>query len=98
MPGGQNARGVQRLARRLPRLPALLPARPGQDLVITTDTVTEGVDFFAFDPSADVARKALRVNLSLKLPRSKVTAKRIHSCLQMTNLQALVRQAGTPAT
>lgn len=43
---------------------ALLPARPGQDLVITTDTVTEGVDFFAFDPSADIARKALRVNLS----------------------------------
>jgi thiamine-monophosphate kinase len=43
---------------------ALLPARPGQDLVITTDTITEGVDFFAFDPSADIARKALRVNLS----------------------------------
>jgi thiamine-monophosphate kinase len=43
---------------------ALLPARPDQDLVITTDTVTEGVDFFAFDPSADIARKALRVNLS----------------------------------
>jgi thiamine-monophosphate kinase len=43
---------------------ALLPARPGQDLVITTDTITEGVDFFAFDPSAGIARKALRVNLS----------------------------------
>ena len=43
---------------------ALLSSRPGQDLVITTDTVTEGVDFFAFDPSADIARKALRVNLS----------------------------------
>jgi len=43
---------------------ALLPAKAGQDLVITTDTVTEGVDFFAFDPSADIARKALRVNLS----------------------------------
>jgi len=43
---------------------ALLPARIGQDLVITTDTVTEGVDFFSFDPSADIARKALRVNLS----------------------------------
>ncbi|MFO1247699.1 MAG: thiamine-phosphate kinase [Alphaproteobacteria bacterium] len=43
---------------------ALLPARQGQDLVITTDTVTEGVDFFAFDPAADIARKALRVNLS----------------------------------
>ncbi len=43
---------------------ALLSTRPGQDLVITTDTITEGVDFFAFDPSADIARKALRVNLS----------------------------------
>ena len=43
---------------------ALLSSRSGQDLVITTDTVTEGVDFFAFDPSADIARKALRVNLS----------------------------------
>ncbi len=43
---------------------ALLPARPGQDLVVTTDTITEGVDFFAFDPSGDIARKALRVNLS----------------------------------
>jgi thiamine-monophosphate kinase len=43
---------------------ALLPARPGHDMVITTDTVTEGVDFFAFDPSGDIARKALRVNLS----------------------------------
>lgn len=43
---------------------ALLPSRPGQDLVITTDTITEGVDFFAFDPSTDIARKALRVNLS----------------------------------
>ncbi|MBW8707784.1 MAG: thiamine-phosphate kinase [Alphaproteobacteria bacterium] len=43
---------------------ALLPSRPGQDLVVTTDTITEGVDFFAFDPSGDIARKALRVNLS----------------------------------
>ena len=43
---------------------ALLPARAGQDLVITTDTVTEGVDFFAFDPADTIAQKALRVNLS----------------------------------
>lgn len=43
---------------------ALLPARSGQDLVVTTDTITEGVDFFAFDPSGDIARKAVRVNLS----------------------------------
>ena len=43
---------------------ALLPARAGHDLVVTTDTITEGVDFFAFDPSGDIARKSLRVNLS----------------------------------
>ena len=54
---GEGAFGLQDDA-------ALLTARPGQDLVITTDTVTEGVDFFAFDPPADIARKALRVNLS----------------------------------
>jgi thiamine-monophosphate kinase len=43
---------------------ALLPTRSGQDLVVTTDTIMEGVDFFAFDPSGSVAQKALRVNLS----------------------------------
>jgi thiamine-monophosphate kinase len=43
---------------------ALLPARAGHDLVVTTDTISEGVDFFAFDPSDAIAQKALRVNLS----------------------------------
>ena len=43
---------------------ALVPARAGHDLVVTTDTISEGVDFFAFDPAATVAQKALRVNLS----------------------------------
>ena len=43
---------------------ALLPQRPGHDLLVTTDAITEGVDFFGFDPSASIARKALRVNLS----------------------------------
>jgi thiamine-monophosphate kinase len=43
---------------------ALLPARAGQDLVVTTDAVSEGVDFFAFDPPDTIAQKALRVNLS----------------------------------
>jgi len=43
---------------------AVLPARPGFDLVITTDQIAEGTDFFAFDPAASVAQKALRVNLS----------------------------------
>ena len=43
---------------------ALLPARAGHDLVVTTDTISEGTDFFAFDPADTVAQKALRVNLS----------------------------------
>jgi thiamine-monophosphate kinase len=43
---------------------ALLPTRAGHDLVVTTDSVTEGVDFFAFDPADSIAQKALRVNLS----------------------------------
>lgn len=43
---------------------ALIAARPGFDLVVTTDAIAEGTDFFAFDPPALVAQKALRVNLS----------------------------------
>ncbi len=43
---------------------AVIASRPGFDLVVTTDQLAEGTDFFAFDPAADVARKALRVNLS----------------------------------
>ncbi|HVV28266.1 MAG TPA: thiamine-phosphate kinase [Rhizomicrobium sp.] len=43
---------------------ALVPQRAGCDLVVTTDAVTEGVDFFGFDPPGAIARKALRVNLS----------------------------------
>lgn len=43
---------------------AVVPSRPGHDLVVTTDTITEGVDFFGFDPSSSIARKALRVNFS----------------------------------
>jgi thiamine-monophosphate kinase len=43
---------------------AVIAARPGFDLVVTTDSVTEGTDFFAFDPAGTVAQKALRVNLS----------------------------------
>lgn len=43
---------------------AAIPPRPGLDLVVTTDAITEGVDFFAFDPAGSVAQKALRVNLS----------------------------------
>ncbi len=43
---------------------AVIPARPGYDLVVTTDAIAEGTDFFAFDPAGTVAQKALRVNLS----------------------------------
>jgi thiamine-monophosphate kinase len=36
----------------------------GQDVVITTDAIVEGVHFLAGDPPDTIARKALRVNLS----------------------------------
>src|SRR5579872_1344827 len=43
---------------------ASIAPRPGFDLVVTTDAIAEGTDFFAHDPAPLVARKALRVNLS----------------------------------
>src|SRR6516165_1296187 len=36
----------------------------GEDIVVTTDAVVEGVHFLANDPPDTIARKALRVNLS----------------------------------
>ncbi|WGD56209.1 thiamine-phosphate kinase [Bradyrhizobium sp. CB1650] len=36
----------------------------GEDIVITTDAVVEGVHYLAGDPPGTIARKALRVNLS----------------------------------
>src|SRR5436305_9022135 len=36
----------------------------GDDLVVTTDAIVEGVHFLSGDPPDTVARKALRVNLS----------------------------------
>ncbi len=36
----------------------------GDDIVVTTDAVVEGVHYLATDPADTVARKALRVNLS----------------------------------
>jgi thiamine-monophosphate kinase len=41
---------------------ALTPS--GDDIVVTTDAIVEGVHFLADDPPDTVARKALRVNLS----------------------------------
>jgi thiamine-monophosphate kinase len=43
---------------------AALLGASGDDLVITTDAVVEGVHFLADDPPDTIARKALRVNLS----------------------------------
>jgi thiamine-monophosphate kinase len=43
---------------------ALMRPPPGEDLVLTTDALVAGVHFFADDPPEDIARKALRVNLS----------------------------------
>jgi len=43
---------------------AMIAPRAGYDLVVTTDAIVEGLDFFASDPPDTIARKALRVNLS----------------------------------
>src|SRR5579872_1211089 len=43
---------------------AALTPPPGSDLVLTTDGVIAGVHFFPDDPPAQIARKALRMNLS----------------------------------
>jgi thiamine-monophosphate kinase len=43
---------------------AAIPPRPGFDLVVTTDAIAQGTDFFKHDPAGSVAQKALRVNLS----------------------------------
>src|SRR5277367_5563887 len=36
----------------------------GQDIVVTTDAIVEGVHFLSDDPPHTIAKKALRVNLS----------------------------------
>jgi thiamine-monophosphate kinase len=43
---------------------AFLGVEPDTDIVLTTDGLIAGVHFFAEDDARDVARKALRVNLS----------------------------------
>jgi thiamine-monophosphate kinase len=43
---------------------AVVPSRPGYDLVLSKDAIVEGVHFLPDDPLDTVARKLLRVNLS----------------------------------
>jgi thiamine-monophosphate kinase len=43
---------------------AILSVPAGLDLVVTTDAIVAGVHFLPDDPPGDIARKALRVNLS----------------------------------
>lgn len=43
---------------------AAILAASGDDLVVTTDAIVEGVHFLPADPPDTIARKALRVNLS----------------------------------
>jgi thiamine-monophosphate kinase len=43
---------------------AIVTPPPGRELVITADTMVEGVHYLRGEPAANVARKLLRVNLS----------------------------------
>jgi len=43
---------------------AVLSHAPGEEIVATTDALAAGIHFFADDPPAAIAAKALRVNLS----------------------------------
>src|SRR6201993_45059 len=46
----------------------------GEDIVVTTDAIVEGVHFLPDDPPDTVARKALRVNLSDLAAKGATTA------------------------
>ncbi|WP_140985515.1 thiamine-phosphate kinase [Asticcacaulis tiandongensis] len=56
--------GINAEARGLIDDVAVLSAREGFDLVVTTDAMVEGVHFLSTDPLDQVARKLLRVNIS----------------------------------
>lgn len=72
MPSGED-RLIERFFRPLARDPGAFDLRDdaaaitpptGCDLVLTTDAVIAGVHFFPDDPAEDIAKKALRANLS----------------------------------
>jgi len=60
---------------------AIVPARAGHDLVVTTDTIAQGTDFFPADPPDTIAQKVLRVNLSDLAAKGAVPA---HYLLNLT--------------
>ena len=43
---------------------AVFKQRSSFDLIISTDTLSEGIHFFGNEDPSDIARKSLRVNLS----------------------------------
>ena len=43
---------------------AIFNQRSGYDLIISTDTLVEGIHFFGNENPKDIAKKSLRVNLS----------------------------------
>ena len=53
---------------------AALQVRSGEEIVVTTDAIVEGVHFLKDDPPDTVARKALRVNLSDLAAKGAATA------------------------
>ena len=55
---------TSRAALRLKDDVAVLSGRASYDLILSTDSIVEGVDFFTNDPPDTIAQKALRVNLS----------------------------------
>jgi thiamine-monophosphate kinase len=72
MPSGEDSL-IERFFRPLVRDPGAFDLRDdaaaitppsGMDLVLTTDSVIEGVHFFPGDPAESIAKKALRANLS----------------------------------
>jgi len=67
---------------------AIVPARAGHDLVVTTDTIAQGTDFFPADPPDTIAQKALRVNLSDLAAKGAVPA---HYLLNLTLPRTVTR-------